>query len=347
MKTGLFTFSFILLSSLLSGQNQNLSQGSVFDGEPYISIDPGNSQHMVVAWMGYSFLNQVVIKTSVSFDAGQTWSSKVNITHTNSSYTSADPSLEFDGNGNVFLSYIDYSPVVDSGYVYIRKSIDGGLSWGSPVPVIGMHSDPGKRALDRPWITIDRTGGQNDGNIYVTTMNASTMTAVSPPYNPYFIRSTDGGATFDPWTYLDTAGWLAGMFINNPMPTPAISSNGVFHAVYPSYVPAQNAAPQLIIASSVNGGNNFSYNSVFSTTNFFSDTLAKKAGLLKSNPVDSNHLAFISLGVDYGDSDVFLRESFDAGQNWSAPLRINDDPIANNRMQDLVWADFDIDGDLP
>ncbi len=44
------------------GQNQNISLGNVFDGEPYITINPNNSQHMVVAWMGYKFGENVVIK---------------------------------------------------------------------------------------------------------------------------------------------------------------------------------------------------------------------------------------------------------------------------------------------
>jgi hypothetical protein len=48
----------------------------------------------------------------------------------------------------------------------------------------------------------------------------------------------------------------------------------------------------------------------------------------------------------HGDLDVFLTESFDLGSTWSTPLRINDDPISNDKMQDLLWADFDLDGDL-
>lgn len=39
-------------------------------------------------------------------------------------------------------------------------------------------------------------------------------------------------------------------------------------------------------------------------------------------------------------------ESTDAGMNWTSAERINDDPIGNDRMQDLIWADFDSDGDL-
>jgi len=336
----------LLASADLFAQNQNISNGIYFDGEPYLSINPVDSRHMVVAWMGYVPLNQITIKTKASFDGGQSWSSAIIVPHNNPLYTSADPSLEFDGNGNVFLSYVDYSAPLDSGSVFIRKSTDGGLSWNSPVEVINMHSDINKRAIDRPWITIDRSGGANDGNIYVTTMNASTMTPVVPPYNPYFIHSKDGGSTFETWQYLDTVGWLSGSLIAKPHATPAISSNGIFYAIYPSYDPNQNLFPRLIIASSANAGNDFTYQTVFVSTNTFSDSLAKKGGLLRSNPADNSHLTFIYIGVDHGDGDVFLRESFDAGFSWAAPVRVNDDPIGNNRMQDLVWADFDTDGDL-
>ena len=39
-------------------------------------------------------------------------------------------------------------------------------------------------------------------------------------------------------------------------------------------------------------------------------------------------------------------ESFDGGTVWTAQIRINQDPLGNNNLQDLVWADFDSDGDL-
>ena len=48
----------------------------------------------------------------------------------------------------------------------------------------------------------------------------------------------------------------------------------------------------------------------------------------------------------HGDIDVFMSESFDEGAIWTSGIRINDDPIANNRMQDLLWADFDVNGNL-
>ena len=345
MKITVLLILFIWINTVLVAQNQNISEGTVFDGEPYLAVNPTNFQHMVVAWMGYVPFNQLAIKTKVSFNGGESWSSAVNIPHINPLFTSADPSMGFDGNGNLFLSYIDFSELLDSGSVFIRKSIDGGLSWSDTVEVINNHSDPNKRAIDRPWISIDRSGGTNDGNIYITTMNALRI-PVAPPYHPYFMKSTDGGVTVDPWQYVDTALWLAGSLIPGPMPTSCVSANGTVHVVYPSWVFSQNIYPQYIIASSNNAGTSFSYNSVLATPTVVSDSLAKKGYLIKANPADSNHLVFLYVGFDYGDVDIFITESFDSGINWTTPLRVNDDPIGNNRMQDLVWADFDNDGDL-
>jgi len=338
----------VVLPLLLLAQNTNISNGLVFDGEPYLVVNPNNSQHMVVAWMGFKMYNQIVIKTKTSFDGGQTWSVANYAPHTNPAYGSADPSLDFDDAGNVFLSYIDFDDFIDSGSVYIRKSTDGGLNWGAPVEVINAHSDEGKYPVDRPWINIDRTGGSYHGNIYITTMNPNVFGYVPPPYNPYFLRSIDGGNSFEPWKYLDITGWLAGSLIPNPFATNAVSINGTFHAAYPSWVYSQNPYPQYILASSTDGGNSFLYKSIMNLSGHvaITDTLAKKGYFFLSDPSDPDHMAFFWLLNDYGDPDVFMWESYNTGNTWSSPVRINDDPIGNKRIQDLVWADFDSDGDL-
>ena len=111
----IITIILILITYTISlGQNQNLSQGVLYDGEPYIAVNPSNPQHMVVAWLGYKPFQYIVIKTRTTFDGGQSWSDSVNIPHTNPLYGSADPSLAFDNTGNVFLCYIDFDVVIDS-----------------------------------------------------------------------------------------------------------------------------------------------------------------------------------------------------------------------------------------
>ncbi|MHC1775052.1 MAG: T9SS type A sorting domain-containing protein [Lentimicrobium sp.] len=347
MKPKILLSQILIFFSLFApGQNINLSGGVIFDGEPYLAINPQNPRHMVVAWMGYVFLNRIMIKTRVSFNGGTTWSSVQNTQHVAEGYTSADPSVDFDSNGNVFLCLIDYDPYFTSGAVYIRKSTDGGLSWGNPVEVINYNSDPGKLPIDRPWISIDRSGGENNGYIYVTTMNASG--ADGPPYHPYFIRSTDNGVSFGPWRYADTTGWLSGSLVQKPMPTPVVTSGGTFHCAYPSYVISQNILPRFILASSENGGTGFTYSTLAASAASVAvtDTSAKKGYLLRANPSNPLHLAFFHMSNENGDADVCFRESMDGGSTWSDGLRVNDDPVSNGRMQDLVWAAFDTDGDL-
>ncbi len=338
--------TLILLFQTSTAQNRNLSGGIVFDGEPYLAVNPQNPQHMVVAWMGYVFLNRIMIKTRASFDGGKTWSIVQNTPHVAEGYTSADPSMAFDSNGNIFLCLIDHHPNLTSGAVYVRKSTDGGLNWGNPVPVIDQNSDPGKLPIDRPWICIDRSGGANDGNVYVTTINAQG--ASGPPYHPYFIRSVNNGESFEQWRYADTTGWLSGSLVRKPMPSPVVSSDGTFYCTYPSYVLSQGLLPKFILASSSEAGTGFTYHTVYTSASSVavSDTSAKKGYLLRSNPVNPRHLAFFNLSNENGDADVYFRESFDSGLTWSQGVRINDDPLGNGRMQDLIWAAFDTDGDL-
>jgi len=346
MKIILITVFAFLISISTKGQNKNISNGIVFDGEPFLAINPNNSQHFVVAWMSWKLYNRIVIKTRVSFDAGKNWSTANSLSHTSNTYTSADPSIDFDNNGNVFISFIDFSGYDVSpftGGIYLCKSSDGGLTWGSPVEALNINSDPNKRPIDRPWISIDRSTGTNQGNIYITSMNAKGALA---GFNPYLCISTDDGNSFQPWRYLDTLNWLSGSIIPQPMPTNCVSSNGVFYAAYPSYVPSQSLFAQFILAHSSDGGSSISYNTLFLSASNVSDTLAKKGYLIKADPSESNHLAFFYLDVTYGDMDVFMRESFDAGNTWSTSIRVNDDAISNNRMQDLLWADFDNDGNI-
>ncbi len=344
MKNVVLAIIVFLWGVVAEAQNRNISNGNVFDGEPYIAVNPSNPRHMVVAWMGYVLFARIAIKTKVTFDGGRTWSPLRVIPHVRAWYSSADPSLAFDRAGNVFLSFIDYGKDSMAGAVVVVKSSDGGLTWGGPVEVIRVDDDT-RKPIDRPWIAIDRSGGPYDGNMYVTSIPPTIFGYVPPPYHPYLSVSTDGGASFQ-WRYLDTAGWLAGNLIRQPMAAHCVGPNGTLYAVYPSYVYAQNPLPQFILAASDDGGRSFSYHTVFAASVNPVDSLAKAGYKLLADPTDSAHLVFIYPGMTYGDLDIFIRESFDGGTTWGAARRVNDDAVSNGRMQDMLWGDFDDDGDL-
>jgi hypothetical protein len=337
----------ILISTVFSISSfaQNLSQGNVFDGEPFLAVNPYNSGHLVVAWMGFTSIQQrFQIKTKTSFDGGKSWSSTQFIPHEVVGYSSADPCIDFNKNGEPYLCYIDFTgtqPPVTGG-IYVRKSKDGGLSWEAAKEVVSTSFDSPKWPIDRPWIKINRYKSPEE--IYVTSMN---LNRTSSPYNPYISYSSDGGNTFVT-RYLDSTNWLAGSLIPTPMCSPTVATDGTFYGSYPSFVLSQALYAQSILAKTNDIKKGFTYSALQRLSGTGDDNYenAKKAGLLINNPANANHLAAIGLKTTFGNLDVFYSESLDGGATWSAEIKVNDAPNSNQRMQDMVWADFDLKGNL-
>ncbi len=324
-------------------QNQNISGGIVFEGEPYLAVDPVNPLHMVVAWMGYVPGVHTSIKVKTTFDGGNTWSTAAALAHQSPNFKSADVSLAFGHTGTVYVCYVDYRQSPDSGGVYIAKSTDGGLSWGSGSLVISCFADGSKDPIDRPWLAITRGTGSAPDSLCVTTKPPSW---IGVPNRPYFTKSVDNGNTWSSWRYIDSTGYKVGNLIQAPMAAPAVDSAGKFHCVYPAYLASESVYPRYIMAT--NGpANSFSYDVVYNvTTGGPIDTLAKAGGRLICDPTKNKHLAFLSLQNLHGDLDAYCTETFDGGTTWNTPLRINDDAVGNGKMQDLVWGNFDEHGNM-
>lgn len=341
------TLILLLINGISISQNTNISNTNIFDGEPFMAIDPLNNQHIVAAWMGFQVGQNVAIKSSISNNGGVTWSAAQAIPHNFAGNTSADVSLQYDNSGNLFLCYIDYSSSdFSNGAIMIRKSTDGGLSWGTAVEAISINDCPGKLCVDRPWMVIDVSGGVNDGTIYVTSMNADQPTMISAPYNPYLTVSDDNGVSFSTPRFLDTTNFLSGNVITQPMPSPAIGQDGKFYAAYPSYETSQSPFAHIYLAESTTKGISLDHSNVLTIVSpGVSDVYAKKGSLLIADKVSPNHLVFFALTEEEGDADVFYIETYD-GVYWTSPVRVNQDAVANGKMQDLVWADFNESGDL-
>jgi len=334
----------LLVPLYASAQDAQISDGYQFDGEPFIAVNPTNTSHVVIAWMGFDGLDLIQIKVRVSNDGGMTWQPEVAIPHINPGYTHADPSMDWDSDGNLYLCYIDYHPFGTGGKTLIRRSTDGGFTWDPPVEVIDAWADGFELPIDRPWLAIDRSGGALNGYQYVTTKPAPWIPF---PNRNYLIVSPDG-VTFNAWRYIDTIGWRIGSFIQAPMAVPAVGNDGLLHLVYPAWELTENLLPRMIHASSNNGGASFTYHEMIESygDELNSDTSAKAGYQLLVNPSNPDHLAFLWVYRPHGDNDIYLLESFDAGANWNAPVRVNNDAIGNGVLQDLVWGDFNSAGDL-
>lgn len=329
-------------------QNTLVSNGNIFEGEPYLVINPQNQQHLVAAWMGYQLNQKICIKSAVSFNGGNNWSIPIAQNHEIATNSSADVSLAYNSTGDLFMCYIDYdNELFTNGKIIIRKSVNGGLSWSTSTEVISITDCPTKLCVDRPWMVIDKSGGIHDGTIYVTSMNAKQPTLVTPPYFPYLSVSKNAGLSFETPRYLDTINYLAGSTIPQVMPSPAVSANGTFYAIYPSYETSQSLFPRYLLAQSNTQGIAINHSIAYQGVNLgVQNDLLKRGSLLKTDPSNDSHLAYFFLSEINDGADIYFTETTDAGITWTSMQRINQDPIANGKLQDLLWADFDVDGDL-
>jgi len=348
MKERILFIFLLLIGFNLFSQNTLVSDGNVFEGEPYLLVNPQNQQHLVAAWMGFQLNQKISIKTSVSLDGGMNWSVPLAQSHEVASNSSADVSLAFNASGEVFMCYIDYdSDLFTNGQIVVRKSINGGFNWSSSTEVINITDCPSQLCVDRPWMVIDRSGGIHDGTIYVCSMNADQPALITPPYFPYLSVSKNNGVSFETPRYLDTLNYLAGSTIPQVMSSPVVSANGTFYAIYPSYETTQNPFPRHILANSITQGLGVNHVVAHQGTEIgVQNSLLKRGGLLKADPSNALHLAYFFLTQINDGADVYFMESYNGGINWSDLQRINQDALANGKLQDLLWADFDLDGDL-
>jgi len=332
----------LLAFSTAFAQDQNLSNTNNFNGEPYLAINPTNPKNIVIAWMHVSFSGRP-IRTRASFDGGATWKPYVDLPIVNTN--TADPTMAFDSNGDLHLCFIDHlgtSNPNNTGGVYSYTSYDGGLSWGNQSEVILIDADGPHQPIDRPWLVCDRSGGPNDGNLYVTT---KVVAGTPAPYHPYFVQSTDGGASWSNWKYVDTVGWLSS--IGSTFAAPTVTSDGVFAAIYPSYETSQSPLPKYLMAYTDNSTNNsFDYKTSINNFPTTTNDSAKRAWQFISNPFNADHLALFYTNGPDGDLDIYMTETYDFGDSWTTPARVNDDPVGNGILQDMIWASFDTDGDL-
>ena len=346
MKSYCIALFFLSLSFCGNSQNINVSNAAVFEGEPYLAIDPNNQQHLVAAWMGFKIGQGIIIKSKYSDDGGITWSTVNEIPHIPGALSEADVSLEYDSNGNLYMCYIDYdNQNFTQGDVLVRKSTDGGASWGNPTSAISIADCPNQLCVDRPWIAVDNSTGPNNGAIYVTTINADQPSMVVPPYHAYLVVSTDEGATFSSPRYLDTTNFNVGS-VSQAGNSPLVGPSGTFYATYPSYDTSQSPFAHIYLSYSNNLGIDIDHVNAYTVLIAgSSDPYSKNGGRMVCDPSEPSHLAMILIGNQSGDDDLFFMETYDA-INWTSPARLNDDPIGNGKLQDLVWADFNENGDL-
>jgi hypothetical protein len=317
--------------------NLNISNYAFSDSEPGIISDPSNSNHLTAAWMKVTAVNQISVATSYSSDGGITWSTPTIIPHLWTGSTHADVGYAYTTSGTVYLTYIDYSLTTDTGYVMITKSVNGGQTWSAPNKVMS-YTEGTDTHIDRPWVAVDNSGGTYNGWIYVVS---KSMIAAPLPHRIWIKSSPDGGATWTAPKQIDDS--IPTGQVTNAMGSVTVASDGAVYVGYVSYSTSLSPYARMICTKSTNGGGHFTPYVVglFAANSAVTDTLYQGSYVLSTNPLNSAKLIYTYTDARDGDPDIMSFHSSDHGVTWSAaPLRVNDDAIANGKGQDMCWAAY-------
>ncbi|MET0713440.1 MAG: post-COAP-1 domain-containing protein [Mycetocola sp.] len=135
-----------------------------------------------------------------STNSGQAWTDQGEL----GAGSGGDPSIAVNNTTGTFY-YAENATIGGNAAVGVARSTDNCATFGAEIdasPNSTGVTTVGNRTtfLDKPWITVDNTGGANNGNVYVCftrfvdTTNPSDGNADTSELR--FSRSTDGGATY-------------------------------------------------------------------------------------------------------------------------------------------------------
>jgi len=156
-----------------------------------------------VAWTDFGGVNDQDVVLRYSTNDGATWSGSINLSNSLGVGFSHGVNVQTSSNG-IYATWAVYDPWPIEDGVAFAKSLDGGATWSAAVvysaPNFGIRgtlsNKSGIRVSSFPVMAVDRSGGTNDGNIYLTWVQKGVSPAGSDP-DIVMIKSTDDGTT---WT---------------------------------------------------------------------------------------------------------------------------------------------------
>ncbi len=291
---------------------------------------------------------QVPASIAYSTDAGAHWKKAENTAPKNFK-VSGDPNVTFDNKGHAIFCFIAFNKLGTFNYwghaattngIFVRRSLDGGKTWEpQPITVFEQQNRPGIPFEDKPYVVADVSHGPHAGNLYIGWTRWSLVDS-----RMVLSRSTDDGRSWSapieidqhPGLPRDDNGALEGF-------DGAVGADSTLYAVW-SY------GDNIQFTISRDGGKSFrpTKNILHTAPVMFAVEDFERANGFPQIAVDSRHGNYKHAHLyvtwsDYrnGDIDVFCSSSQDGGKHWSAPVRVNNDPIHNGSDQFYQWLTVD------
>ncbi len=332
-----------VLGNFVSRQvNVNISGMNVVGdaaNEPSICVDPTDHNKMSIGWRQFNSVSSNFRQSGVGYtsDGGSTWFFPGVLEN---NVFRSDPVLYADDTGVFF-----YNSLIQSFFDNIWGSLDSGHTWTN------LNGAGNATGGDKQWYMIDN----NPSSTGYKFQYQSWSTGGNNYGGRQFSRSVDGGATWmDPvfipnrpaWGTLDvdTDGnlFIGGVSLNTGLFWCARSTNAKNSAVTPTF--DQN--------TNVNMGGDISIQEPINPEGLVGQVFL---AVDHSGTSTNNNIYMLASVIPTGfstGSDVMIIRSTNGGQSFSAPKRINDDPVnhskwhwmasfavAPNGRLDAVWLD--------
>jgi len=302
-----------------------------------ISVDPTDGNKMTIGWRQFNDVTSNFRQGGWGYttDGGLTWTFPGVL---QDNVFRSDPVTNSDEVGNFF-----YLSLRSDGFSFfcddLWGSTNGGQSWVERSP------DQGAGGGDKQWLTIDKTGGPGHGFQYQADDGINCSGG-----GVQFQRSTDGGVT-----------WQAPISIpQGPVyGTLDVDTNGnlfiggegnTFYCVRSSNAQFGGQTPTFDQVTPVNMGGDLGGGGINP------DGLTGQCFLAvdRSGGPTNNNIYMLASVVPPGrnTTDVMFVRSTDGGLTFSAPVKVNDDPVNPNKWHwfgtfavapngrlDAVWHD--------
>src|SRR5437870_7395894 len=300
-----------------------------------ISVDPTDGNKMTIAWRQFNDVTSNFRQGGWGYttDGGVHWTFPGVL---EPGVFRSDPVTNSNETGTFF-----YLSLLQTFCENMYRSTNGGQSW------MELQADGLAGGGDKQWFTIDKTNGSGHGFQYqswdTTTCSGSGQ----------FSRSTDGGVTWQATIAVPFSTDLGTLDVDtngNLFVGGEGAFNNIFYCIRSSNAQIGNQTPTFDQVAAVNMGG---------TLNGGGINPAGLDGQLflaidHSGGPTNNYIYMLASVVPSGRSttDVMFARSTDGGLTFSAPLKINDDPVnpskwhwfgtfsvAPNGRLDAVWYD--------
>jgi hypothetical protein len=332
--------------------------------ETSIAVDPSKPDHIVgsaVVTFGDPRARKVSNLTYISWDAGKTWTSVA--MDNPDDLVQGDDAVVIDHEGRVYRTYLGFKHLRNPNGVFPRNGIflsaseDGGLTY-EPRVILVEHLNSIVPFEDKLYPSVDLSSDSpHQGNVYIPWTRFTRYGSEAPEDSSfiYIVVSSDGGRTFSRPARIPAGGGDA--VDSDGTVEGAIAAAGPDGTVYLAW----SGPRDIEFTRSTDGGTTWEPARTILEQPGGWDIEIEGLGRANGMPVTATDISpgphrgtvYVNWadlrnneGED-GDADIFLSRSTDGGTTWADPLRVNLDPVGNDRDQFFTWMSVDpVDGSV-